>query len=47
MSLRIDIKTPNKQEISQVLRSVANLIEISTNKTVTINLSVEWNSAKA
>lgn len=46
MSLSIDTKTPNKKEISSLLRAIACWIEVSGNKTVTIQLSLIFNVEK-
>jgi hypothetical protein len=40
------MKTANKIQIADLLRSVADLIEVSTNKTITINLELKFNVDK-
>ena len=46
MSISINMKTPNKEQLSNMLKSVAGIIEISSNDTVTINLKVDFNIKK-
>jgi hypothetical protein len=46
MSLNTNIVTPNKAELAGILRSVADLVEASSNNTVTVTLNVEFNNDK-
>lgn len=46
MSIKINIQTPNKSELAQVLRSIANLIESSSNDTIIVFLEAIFNKSK-
>lgn len=43
MSIRINIKSPSKKELAGLLRAIANMIEVSSNQTVTIDATVTFN----
>jgi len=46
MSVAIDMQTPNKQQLAQVLKAIADMIATSGNDTVTVNLTVTFNPPK-
>lgn len=46
MSLQMNINTPNKKVLAEVLRSIATMIAASTNQTVTVNMTVTFNPCK-
>lgn len=43
MSIILNIKSPNKNELADVLESIAKLIKASKNQTVTINGEILFN----
>lgn len=46
MSIRLNTKTPQKKEIANILRAVADWIEASSNQTITIDLNLTFNQGK-
>jgi hypothetical protein len=44
MSINVNLKTPHKKPLADVLRSIALIIEGSTNETVTVDLRVTLNA---
>lgn len=45
MSININVKTPQKREIANLLRSVADMIEGSSNDTVTVTSEITFNKS--
>lgn len=46
MSLKLSSKTPNKKEVSTILRAIADWIETSSNQTITIDLTLIFNKCE-
>jgi hypothetical protein len=46
MSIKINLDTPNKNELAQLLRSIADLIAASNNKSVLIDGAITFQSRK-
>ena len=46
MSIQINMKTPNKKEIADILRAVSESIEVSVNETVEVDLEVVFTVTK-
>ena len=46
MSIKTDIMSPNKKELADLLRSIAHLIEVSSNQTVTVTMAITFNPCK-
>jgi len=43
VSILVDLKTPHKKEMAEILRAIASIIEVSKNKIVTVNATVIFN----
>lgn len=43
MSVHLNVRTPSKKNLAQVLRAFAGMIEDSSNQTVTVCLDVTFN----
>jgi len=46
MSISISVSTPNKNEIAEVLKAIANWIKESSNETILIDLAVTFEAKK-
>lgn len=46
MSIQMNIITPNKRPLAELLRAIATMVETSSNKTVTVNMTVTFNPRK-
>ena len=46
MSIQINMKTPTKKEIADILRAVSESIEVSVNETVEVDLEVVFTVTK-
>ena len=46
MSIKLDLVTPQKEEAANLIKAVADIISNSTNKTVTVEMSVTFNQEK-
>jgi hypothetical protein len=46
MSVKIDLISPDKKHLAALLRAVAEMIEESSNETVTVTASIEFNRKK-
>jgi len=46
MSIQMNISTPNKKPLAELLRAIATVIEISSNQTVSVNATVTFNPCK-
>lgn len=46
MSININLNTPNKKGIANILKAIADDIAISSNDTVTVVLEVTFNKSK-
>jgi len=42
MSINANLRSPNKKELAEFLVSIANLIKASANKTVSINIDLDF-----
>ena len=47
VSININVQTPQKKEIANILRSVADMIEKSGNDTVTVKADIDFNKSKS
>ena len=47
VSININVQTPQKKEIANLLRSIADMIENSSNDTVTVKGEIEFNKSKS
>ena len=43
MSIKIDMKTRNKKQLAALLMDIAALIEVTSNKTVTLVMDLTFN----
>jgi hypothetical protein len=43
VSVKIDLVTPNKTHLAALLRAVADMIDESSNETVTVTASIQFN----
>ncbi|MBA7685890.1 hypothetical protein ES703_94321 [subsurface metagenome] len=46
MSIQMNVNTPNKKPLAELLRAIATMIEASSNQTVTVNATVNFNKCK-
>ena len=46
MSMNIKVKTPNKKEISELLRAAALMIEKCGNETITLDMDLRFNTKR-
>jgi len=46
MSVKMDVKAPNKEEVARILRAFADLVEAASNETVTVTVAVTFDPDK-
>ena len=46
MSIKMDVKSPNKGEMARILRAFADLVEVASNETVTVTVAVTFDLDK-
>jgi len=46
MSIKINLSTPHKENLAKILKEISDLIEVSTNKTVGLDMSLNFHVDK-